>query len=51
MQGLLVDGYIFAIGDPIRVYNRIKVTIKTYCRELKMVERSIHDVRRTLTYE
>lgn len=46
-SGLPIDGYIFAIEAPIRVYNRIKVTIKIYCRDLGFLERSIHDVRRT----
>lgn len=51
-MGLPVNGYIFAFdedynGDPMRLMHRIKNTISAYCKELGMVERSMHDIRRT----
>ena len=51
-MGMPTNGYIFAFdgdfnGDPAKLMHRIKNTIKAYCIELEMVERSMHDVRRT----
>ena len=50
--GLPVDGYIFAFdndydGDPARLMTRISNSLKDYNKELGLIDRSMHDIRRT----
>lgn len=45
--GLPVDGYVFAVNEPINTYTQTQKLLREYCVKLKMLPRSPHDIRRT----
>ena len=51
-MGLPINGYIFSFDndynkDPLRLRTRIQNSLRDYCKELAMENRSMHDIRRT----
>lgn len=46
-MGLPVNGYVFAIDEPINTYTQIQKLTRGYCKSLNMAPRSPHDIRRT----
>lgn len=45
--GLPIDGYIFAIDEPVSTYCRLQTIVRVFCKELDIAIRSPHDIRRT----